>query len=154
NMCVTTFEDLPAAIEQRSVQVVLSDHHFWGGLRESVILAGICRTFDLGLSMHSNTHLGISLAAMTQLAAAIPNLTYACDTHIPWQVEDVIEPGVLRFVDGSVPVPTTPGLGVTLDRDALARLHEQYLTCGVRRRDDIGYMRSIVPSWSGIRPMF
>ena len=154
NMCVTTFGDLPAAIEQGSVQVVLSDHHFWGGLRESVILAGICRTFDLGLSMHSNTHLGISLAAMTQLAAAIPNLTYACDTHIPWQVEDVIEPGVLRFVDGSVPVPATPGLGVTLDRDALARLHEQYLTCGIRRRDDIGYMRSIVSSWSGTRPRF
>jgi glucarate dehydratase len=154
NMCVTTFEDLPAAIEQGAVQIVLSDHHYWGGLHESVILAGICRTFGLGLSMHSNTHLGISLAAMTHLAATIPNLSYACDTHIPWQVEDVIEPGVLRFLEGSVPVPTSPGLGVTLDRDALARLHELYLTCGLRYRDDVGYMRSIDPSWAGTRPRF
>jgi glucarate dehydratase len=154
NMCVTTFDDLPAAIEQKSVQVVLSDHHYWGGLHESVLLGGICRTFDLGLSMHSNTHLGISLAASTHLAASVPNLSYACDTHIPWQVEDVIEPGVLRFVDGAVPVPTGPGLGVTLDRDALARLHEQYRTCGIRRRDDIGYMRTIDPSWAGTRPRF
>jgi glucarate dehydratase len=154
NMCVTTFDDLPAAIEQKSVQVVLSDHHYWGGLHESVLLGGICRTFDLGLSMHSNTHLGISLAASTHLAAAVPNLSYACDTHIPWQVEDVIEPGVLRFVDGAVPVPTGPGLGITLDRDALARLHEQYRTCGIRRRDDIGYMRTIDPSWAGTRPRF
>lgn len=152
NMCVTTFEDLPAAVEQKSVQVVLSDHHYWGGLNESVLLGGICRTFGLGLSMHSNTHLGISLAASTHLAASIPNLSYACDTHIPWQVEDVIEPGALRFVDGAVPVPTGPGLGVTLDRDALARLHEQYRTCGYRRRDDVGYMRTIDPSWAGTRP--
>jgi len=136
------------------VQVVLSDHHYWGGLHESVLLGGICRTFGLGLSMHSNTHLGISLAASTHLAASVPNLSYACDTHIPWQIEDLIEPGVLRFVDGAVPVPTGPGLGVTLDRDALARLHEQYRTCGYRRRDDVGYMRSIERSWAGTRPRF
>jgi glucarate dehydratase len=154
NMCVTTFEDLPPAVAQDSVQVVLSDHHFWGGLRESQLLAGVCRTFGLGLSMHSNTHLGISLAAMTHLAAATPNLSYACDTHIPWQCEDVVQAGVLEFVDGSVPVPRTPGLGVELDRDALGRLHEQYLTCGIRRRDDIGYMREIEPSWAGTRPRF
>ncbi len=154
NMCVTTFEDLPTAIAHAAVQVILSDHHYWGGLHESMILAGICRTFGLGLSMHSNTHLGISLAAMTHLASAIPNLTYACDTHIPWQVEDVIEPGPMRFLAGSVPVPTSPGLGVTLDRDALARLHEQYLRCGIRHRDDVGYMRSIDPSWAGTRPRF
>ena len=38
--------------------------------------------------MHSNSHLGISLAAMTHLAAATPNLNYACDTHYPWNAED------------------------------------------------------------------
>jgi glucarate dehydratase len=97
--------------------------------------------------MHSNSHLGISLAVMTHVAAATPNLTYACDTHTPWQVEDVIEPGVLRFDAGAVRVPDGPGLGVTLDRDALARLHEQYLTCGIRQRDDVGPMRALVPDW-------
>ncbi len=154
NMCVTSFEDLPAAVEKNSVQVVLCDHHYWGGMRESQLLAGICRTFGLGVSMHSNTHLGISLAAMTHLAAATPNVSYACDTHIPWQSEDVVEPGALRFVDGSIPVPRSPGLGVELDRDALGRLHEQYQSCGIRRRDDAGYLHSIDPSWSGTHPRF
>jgi glucarate dehydratase len=153
-MCVTTFEDLPEAIALDAVQIVLSDHHFWGGLRASQRLAGICQTFGLGLSMHSNTHLGVSLAAMTQLAAATPNLTYACDTHRPWQVEEVIEPGAIAFVAGTVPVPTGPGLGVTLDEDALARLHEQYLRCGIRRRDDIAAMRVVHPDWTGKRPRF
>ncbi|HEU0239823.1 MAG TPA: enolase C-terminal domain-like protein [Micromonosporaceae bacterium] len=154
NMCVTTFADLPEAIAARAVQIVLSDHHFWGGLRASLDLAAICATFGLGLSMHSNTHLGISLAAMTHLAAATPNLTYACDTHSPWKVEEVIEPGVIAIRDGAANLPTGPGLGVTLDEDAVARLHEQYQRCGIRRRDDSIGMRAVDPSWTGARPRF
>ncbi|MFT4044996.1 MAG: glucarate dehydratase family protein, partial [Gordonia sp. (in: high G+C Gram-positive bacteria)] len=134
NMCVVAFDHLAPAVAQDSVQVVLSDHHYWGGLRRSATLAGICETFGMGLSMHSNSHLGISLAAMVHLAAATPNLTYACDTHWPWKRpdEDVIDSGALAFADGAVAVPTEPGLGVTLDRDALDRLHRQYLECGIR----------------------
>ncbi len=147
NMCVVSFDELAPSVALGSVQVVLSDHHYWGGLQRSRLLAGICDTFGMGLSMHSNSHLGISLAAMTHLAAATPNLTYACDTHWPWKTEEVVRPGVLAFRDGSVTVPQGPGLGVELDRDALARLHEQYLACGLRNRDDTGYMRRVDPSY-------
>ncbi|MER8003611.1 glucarate dehydratase family protein [Streptomyces sp. NPDC095613] len=147
NMCVVAFDEIKPSVAVDAVQVILSDHHYWGGLRRSKLLSGICDTFDMGLSMHSNSHLGVSLAAMVHLAAATPNLTYACDTHWPWKTEDVIEPGVLEFKDGSVTAPTTPGLGVTLDRDALGTLHEQYLSCGLRDRDDTGYMRSINPTY-------
>ncbi len=147
NMCVVGFEDIAQAVAEGAVSVILSDHHYWGGLRESQSLARICSTFDLGLSMHSNSHLGISLAAMTHLASAVTNLTYALDTHWPWKDEDVIVPGVLDFVDGAVAVPTGPGLGVELDRDALARLHEQYRTCGVSERNDSRYRQSIEPNY-------
>ncbi|HET6560416.1 MAG TPA: enolase C-terminal domain-like protein [Marmoricola sp.] len=148
NMCVIAFEHLPPAVAADAVQVVLSDHHLWGGLRRSALLAGIADTFGMGLSMHSNSHLGVSLAAMVHLAAATPNLTYACDTHYPWKTEELVVPGVLDFADGSVAVPTGPGLGVELDRDALGLLHEQFLTCGVRRREDTVYMRSVDPSFT------
>ena len=121
NMCVIAMEHLPPAIAQDAVQVVLSDHHLWGGLRKSALLGGITEVWGLGLSMHSNSHLGVSLAAMVHLAAATPNLTYACDTHYPWKTQDVVADGVLSFVDGSVAVPTGPGLGVSLDRDRLGR---------------------------------
>ncbi|MFE9681915.1 glucarate dehydratase family protein [Streptomyces sp. NPDC006285] len=154
NMCVVSFDDLAPAVARGSVGIVLSDHHFWGGLRRCAQLAAICDTFGLGLSMHSNSHLGISLAAMTHLAAATPRLTYACDTHTPWKQpdEDVVDTGVLRFREGRVTVPTAPGLGVELDRDALARLHQQYLDCGLRDRDDTGYMRRVDPSFSTETP--
>ncbi|MBM9617284.1 glucarate dehydratase family protein [Streptomyces zhihengii] len=154
NMCVVAFDELPSAVRRDAVGVVLSDHHYWGGLHRSKLLSGICDTFGMGLSMHSNSHLGISLAAMTHLGAATENLTYACDTHWPWKdpAEDVVVPGVLGFRDGSVAVPAGPGLGVELDRDALARLHEQYLTCGLRNRDDTGYMRRIDPAYERKSP--
>ncbi|MHC9295588.1 glucarate dehydratase family protein [Mycobacterium sp. LTG2003] len=152
NMCVVAFDQLAPAVAKKSVSVVLSDHHYWGGLQRSRLLAGICDTFGLGLSMHSNSHLGISLAAMVHLAAATPNLTYACDTHWPWKTEDVVKDGALVFRDGAVPVPTAPGLGVQIDEDSLAALHEQYVRCGIRDRDDTGYMRSVDPSFEAASP--
>jgi glucarate dehydratase len=151
NMCVVGFDDIPRAIAEQSVGVILSDHHYWGGLRKVQDLAAICDTFDLGLSMHSNSHLGISLAAMTHVASAVPNLTYALDTHWPWKSEDVIV-DAFSFHDGSLAVPTSPGLGVELDRDALARLHEQYLTCGISERSDTRYMQSLQPSYDATLP--
>jgi glucarate dehydratase len=152
NMCVVAFDHLPPAIRQDAVQVILSDHHYWGGLRRSKVLAGICETWGLGLSMHSNSHLGISLAAMVQLAAAVPNLTYACDTHWPWKTEDVVAGQPFSFSGGAIAVPDRPGLGVELDRDALGALHEQYLACGLRNRDDTGYMQRVVPSYERRQP--
>ncbi|AHI00229.1 glucarate dehydratase family protein [Kutzneria albida] len=148
NMCVVSYEHLAPAVARDAIQVLLSDHHYWGGLTRSRQLAAICQTFGIGLSMHSNSHLGISLAAMTHLAAATPNLDYACDTHYPWNAaDDVVLPGALSFVDGAVPVPTTPGLGVELDPDALALAHQRYLDCGLRDRDDTGYMQRFDPSY-------
>jgi glucarate dehydratase len=153
NMCVVTFEHLPPAIRLGAIGVLLCDHHYWGGLVRSTQLARLCETFGIELSMHSNSHLGISLAAMTHLASTIPNLAHSCDTHTPWQDgQDVVAPGALRFVDGAVPVPTGPGLGIELDRDALAVMHEQYLKCGVTARDDTSYMRRFDPSFSAARP--
>jgi glucarate dehydratase len=154
NMCVVSFGDVPPSVEAGAVDVILSDHHFWGGLRRSQSLAGISETFGLGLSMHSNSHLGISLAAMVHLAAATPNLDYACDTHWPWKEpdEDVIVQGPLVFRNGAVGVPTAPGLGVELDREALARLHEQYLKSGMQNRDDTGYMQSVHPDYELVTP--
>lgn len=151
NMVVTRFERIAEAVEKDAVQIILSDHHIWGGLQATHELGRICETFDFGLSMHSNSHLGISLMAMTHVAAATPVLTYACDTHYPWQSEqdEIIQGGRVPFEDGAVRVPDSPGLGIEIDRDNLARMHECYHTCGIPERDDATYMRERVdPSFS------
>jgi len=147
NMCVTAFAHLAPAVAKRAVGLVLSDHHMWGGMRATVELGRLCGTFGLGLSMHSNSHLGISLAAMVHVAAAVPELTYACDTHYPWQSDEVIVGGKIPIENGEVAVPAGPGLGVELDRDALARLHEQYRRAGLGLRDDVTEIRRTIPDW-------
>ena len=154
NVAVTSFAHLPDSIRHDAVQVVLCDHHFWGGMRQVQHLGKLCQTFGIALSMHSNTHLGISLMAMAHVAAATKNLTYACDTHYPWQVSDeVIEGGRLEFREGTIRIPDTGGLGVNLDYDQLARLKERYEAIPYRRRDDEGEMRKhIDPAWRRVLP--
>ena len=148
NMCTTSFEEIPNSIAIGAEDIILSDHHFWGGLRSSMQLAGICQTFRRGLSMHSNSHLGISLAAMVHLGAAIPRMDYALDTHYPWQSDEIIMGGRMKFEEGSVQVSSEPGLGVELDRDALEMLHQQYLRCGLKKRDDEIEMQKVNPGWT------
>ncbi|MCQ4083298.1 glucarate dehydratase family protein [Streptomyces sp. RB6PN25] len=148
NMCVTTFPEIREAFTTGAVQVVLSDHHYWGGLRNTRELAAICRAFGVGLSMHSNTHLGISLAAMTHVAATVPNLDHSCDTHYPWQTEDVITERH-TFCGGRLAVSDAPGLGVELDHEALKRLHQRWLDDdgAMRDRDDAAAMLRADPGW-------
>ena len=147
NMCTTSFEDIPGSIKLGSEDIILSDHHFWGGLRSSMELSRVCKTFGRKLSMHSNSHLGISLAAMVHLGAALPEVPYALDTHYPWQSDEIIVGGRMKFEEGAVQVPTMPGLGVEIDKEALNRLHQNYLECGLTKRDDQVEMRKVVPDW-------
>lgn len=147
NMCTTSFQDLPSSLELESEDIILADHHYWGGLRACVELARVCGTFGRSLSMHSNSHAGISLAAMTHLGACLPDLRYALDTHYPWQEDEIIVGGKLPIKDGAVALPDGPGLGVELDRVALGLAHRRYLDSGLLRRDDEVEMQKVQPQW-------
>lgn len=155
NVAATSFGDLPESIKTGAVQIVLCDPHYWGGVQQVQHLGKLCQTFGLGMSMHSNSHLGVSLMAMAHAAAATPQLTYACDTHYPWQsVEDeVVAGGRVPIVNGCVRIPERPGLGVELDYDQLARGRERYKKCRYRKRDDEAEMRRRVdPNWRRVLP--
>jgi glucarate dehydratase len=154
NMVITNWAELKRSIELNAVQILLSDHHFWGGLRATQALAQTCQTFGLGLSMHSNSHLGISLMAMTHLAASVQHLSYACDTHYPWQSDEVLVGGKVPIVGGCVHLTNKPGLGVELDQDKLAELHEAFKVCRIRTRNDVAQMQRYRPEWTQIKPRF
>jgi glucarate dehydratase len=154
NMVVCDVAELRENVRIGAVQTILLDHHAWGGFRATRELAAMCGVFGLRMSMHSNSHAGVSLMAMTHLAAALPELGYACDTHYPWQCEDLLKGGPVQFEGGAVKVPTSPGLGVDIDPDALGALHEQYLRCGIRRRDDESEMRKYQPDFRKRKPRF
>lgn len=155
NVAVTCFADIPKTVELDGVQIILSDHHYWGGMRQIQHLSKVSKMFGIGLSMHSNSHLGVSLMAMAHVAAATPHLTYACDTHYPWQQEkdEIVDGGRVKIEGGCVKIPDKPGLGVELDYDQVARGKERYEKCPYRKRDDELEMRKHVdPEWKRVLP--
>jgi glucarate dehydratase len=153
NMCVTAFDHIPTAFRERAAQVVLGDHHGWGGMLAFRDVGKICQTLRWGYSQHSNNHLGISFAAMIHLGATVPNLIYHSDTHYPWNPNDVVnETEIFQFRDGHVTLSDKPGLGVTLDEEKLAAAAEMYENRGDSlARDDVAAMRErdpdFLPTW-------
>lgn len=147
NLVVVELEQLFEAVKKNAVHIILGDHHYWNGATGATRLSDICRASGLGLSMHSNSHLGISLAAMCHVAAASPQLKYDCDTHYPWSTKEIIKGGRPKFIDGKLQVPEGPGLGVELDYEALEDLHQLYNKAMVSDRNDTDEMLKYVPDY-------
>jgi glucarate dehydratase len=149
NMCVTRFEHVQQAIKTQPIDVVLCDHHGWGGIPACQELGRICAVLGWGLSQHSNNHAGLTMAAMIHVGVCVPQLTIASDTHYVWLPEgaDLIQGAKLAIRNGRMRVPDGAGLGVRLDPDRLARANEVYRKCGMRRRDDAYTMRLVEPGW-------
>jgi glucarate dehydratase len=149
NMCLVSFEQLAPGIRMRSVDVILADVHFWGGLRENQRMMAVCEAFQLGVGLHSDRELGISTAAMLHLAAASPAMTYAIDSHYHDQVDDIIT-RPFRYHEGCFDVPGGPGLGVEVDWDQVEKYHRLY-----RERGQVNeFYDSRRPRWVPALPIF
>jgi len=130
NTIVVNFEQLATNVLDPSVDVILLDTTFWGGIRPCVKAAGVCETFQTGIAVHSSGELGIQLATMVHLGAVLPNLSYAADAHYHHLADDIIVGGPMPYKNGAIKVPDAPGLGVELDRDKLRQYSELYKELG------------------------
>lgn len=148
NAVVVNFEQLAANVLNTAVDVVLLDTTFWGGIRACVKAAGICEAFQLGVAVHSSGELGIQLATMLHLGAVIPNLSFAADAHYHHLTDDVIEGGKFKYEGGAIAVPTTPGLGVKLDREKVSEYRELYRRLGSYPYDQ----DPLRPGWTPVIP--
>ena len=99
---------------------------YWEGPRGVKDLCAVCRTFGLGVAMHSGAEFGVELAAMLHTASTIPPMHAAGDAHYHYLEDDIIEGGKLPYVDGAIRVPDGPGLGVALDEEKMARYQRYY----------------------------
>jgi glucarate dehydratase len=130
NTVVVNFEQLAANALNTAVDVILLDTTFWGGIRPCLKAAAVCETFQFGVAVHSSGELGVQLATMLHLGAALPNLAFAADAHYHHLTDDIIEGGKMRYENGAIRVPTGPGLGVKLNRAKLAEYAELYQRLG------------------------
>ena len=129
NMCVVAFDQLAPAVAKGSVHVVLSDHHYWGGLQRSRLLAGHLRhvrprAVD-ALQLAPGHQPGRDGAPRRRDAEPHLRLRHAL------AVEDRGGRQARRAgVQGRLRrrCRRHPGLGIEIDDDSLAALHEQYLT--------------------------
>ena len=146
NMIATDWRELAQAIRTEAVDIPLADPHFWT-MAGSVRVAQLCHDFGLTWGSHSNNHFDISLAMFTHVGAAAPGEITALDTHWIWQDGQALTTAPLRITGGEIAVPTAPGLGIELDRDALAAAHELYLEHGLGARNDAIAMQYLIEDW-------
>jgi glucarate dehydratase len=149
NMCLVAWDQLAPGIRARSVDIILSDVHYWGGFRQNQRMIAVADAFQLGVGMHSDRELGISTAAMLHLAAATPYMRYAMDSHYHDQVDDVITAPFV-YVDGSFRVPDGSGLGVTLDPEKVAKYRRLYEESGTVNE----FYDPRRPGWVPALPLF
>ena len=147
NMIATDWREMGHAIQLQSVDIPLADPHFWT-MQGSVRVAQMCNEWGLTWGSHSNNHFDISLAMFTHAAAAAPGNITAIDTHWIWQDGQGLTKQPLQIRDGAIDVPHAPGLGIELDRDALAKAHQLYLEHGLDARDDSIGMQYYVDGWA------
>lgn len=147
NMVATDWRELGHAVQLQSVDIPLADCHFWT-MDGAVRVAQLCDAWGLTWGSHSNNHFDISLAMMTHVAAAAPGAITAIDTHWIWQDGERLTTEPLRIVGGAITVPTSPGLGVTLDIQRLERAHRLHESLGAGARDDAIAMRYLIPGWT------
>jgi galactonate dehydratase len=132
------FRDL---LVRQCVDIIQPDICCAGGLLECKKIAAMAEAFYVTVAPH-NPMGPVATAVNVQLAACIPNfliLEYIPDTR-PGRGDLVREP--LQVIDGYIPVPDRPGLGIELNEEAFERYPSRPWRRGVPIRADgsVGYV--------------
>jgi L-alanine-DL-glutamate epimerase-like enolase superfamily enzyme len=98
-------------LDLRAADVLMPDLQRMGGVTEFMKAAALCEAYHQPVSSHLFTE------TSCHLLAASPNALIL--EHMSWWQELYAEP--LAVVDGCVVVPDRPGIGLSLDQNALAR---------------------------------
>jgi glucarate dehydratase len=147
NMIATDWREMGHAIQLHSVDIPLADPHFWT-MQGTVRVAQMCRDWGLTWGSHSNNHFDISLAMVTQAAAAAPGHITAIDTHWIWQDGQRLTKEPLKIVKGYIAVPERPGLGLEIDMAQIELAHQRYNSMEAGARDDSVAMQFLNPDWA------
>lgn len=120
NMCVTSWKEFGAAVQQRPVDIILADIWYWGGVGQTRMLDRAARAAGFSVGMHSGLELGVGLAAMVHVSATMSQLKGGIDTMNQLMVDDILTER-LEPRNGAIPVPSGPGWGVEVDEARLRK---------------------------------
>jgi L-alanine-DL-glutamate epimerase-like enolase superfamily enzyme len=114
------------AIRRRLADVICSDIHRVGGLMAFREMAAMADLANIQVCRHAGPEFGISAMAHVHLMATIPNATLGNQTYATTNADDIVVEKTDDFRQGALAVPDAPGLGVTLDRDKVAKYAAMY----------------------------
>jgi glucarate dehydratase len=100
-----------------------------GGVRRTQDFARACAALGIDFWCYSGDG-GVMTALYLHLTAAEPSMIRPHQSLFRFTADVVIEQGHFSPRGGLLAVPTDPGLGVSIDRAALARMHERFLVEG------------------------
>lgn len=107
-------------VERRAFDVAMPDIARTG-LSEGMRIAALCDSFNLPIAPHVGGGGILSVAASVHYSAAIPNFQILEHSHTAHALKAQITSRYPEPVDGAFPLDDTPGLGVTVDEEAVAR---------------------------------
>ena len=146
NMIATNWRQFYHAVSLKSVDIVLADPHFWG-FDGSVRMAQLLEQWGLTWGSHSNNHFDITLAAYAHVAAAVPGIPTALDTHWIWQDGQNLLENTPEIRNGYLEVPKGYGLGVKVNMEKVREANELYQQLSNHDRDDAMAMQYLIPGW-------
>ena len=123
---VLTPADVFEVCRQRAADAIVLSPHEAGGLLAFGKAAAIAEAAGVPICLHGQSVSGITDAAQHHLGLRTANLTDGNQIMHQLLVEDVIAGPDLTPVQGKIGLLDAPGLGVELDRDAVARAAELY----------------------------
>jgi galactonate dehydratase len=122
--------DFKPFFEAGAVDIIQPDLSHAGGILECRKIAAMAEAYDVAVAPHCP--LGpLALAACLQLAACTPNVAIQeMSLGIHYNVGHdllnfVTNPEALSPVEGHLPIPQAPGLGVTIDEAAVREAHKE-----------------------------
>ena len=127
---VFTPADVYEICRQRAADVIVLSPHEAGGLLAFGKAAAIAEAAGVAVCLHGQGVSGITDCAQHHLGLRTANLTDGNQIMHQLLTEDLIVSPDLTPVQGRIAMFDRPGLGVELDRDAVARAAELY------RRDE------------------
>jgi L-alanine-DL-glutamate epimerase-like enolase superfamily enzyme len=123
---VFTLEEAHSMCSSGAASLLTVGLHETGGILGFRRVAAIAQVFDINVCIHGVWETGITTCASIQAASGVPNLDDG--NQIMWQLlqEDIVESPDLAPNVGKIPVMSAPGLGFTLNEDAVGRAAEAY----------------------------
>jgi len=114
-------ESAQRILAQQAAAILIVKPQLAGGLRVAQQIIQMATAHDVPCVITSTIETGIGLTAALHLAAASPEVTLECGLATLHLLEDDLLLEHLPIHAGSLIVPTAPGLGVHLNRAALAK---------------------------------